>query len=83
MEKWVQDEKRPEVYYPITDDMQVMVGLAYIINLPTMDISTLMRLPTPLTKQSYPLYLRQGRRRGIDEPTRRKRILRSCTRRSA
>lgn len=27
--KWVQDENRPEVYCPITDDMQVMVELFY------------------------------------------------------
>lgn len=30
--KWVQDEKRPEVYCPIRDDMQVVIGLSYITN---------------------------------------------------
>ena len=32
MKKWVRDEQKPDVYYPITEDMQVIVGLAYVTN---------------------------------------------------
>ncbi len=29
---WVQEEERPEVYCPLTADMQLVLGMSYITN---------------------------------------------------